>query len=508
MPHNANLYAILETAFERAGDATAFDIPGDKAISYRELVTSVARTANALEALGVGPGERVMAQVDKSIENVYLYLATLKCGAIFNPLNTAYTPAELSYFLENARPKLFVGPAERCASIEDAARRNDVRALETMQANGSGTFATLAAQMSEEHTTAHAEPDDVASLLYTSGTTGRSKGAMITHANLSTNAQVLHAYWGFEPGDVLLHTLPTYHVHGLFVALNTSFLNGSRMLWLSHFDTNAALAILPQATVMMGVPTYYTRLLSNPVFSDEHCRNIRLFVSGSAPLLAETHKEFEARTGHRILERYGMTEAGMITSNPYSGGERIAGTVGYALPNISLRVTDEKGQQLPQGEVGVLEIKGPNVFAGYWRMPDKTAEEFRDDGYFITGDIATLAEDGRVTIVGRAKDLIISGGLNIYPKEIEQVIDDFNGVTESAVIGVPHPDFGESVIAVIVCESNIALAEDELIAALRHRLAGFKVPKRVFYVDNLPRNTMGKVQKSALRSKFEDTFSL
>jgi len=331
---------------------------------------------------------------------------------------------------------------------------------------------------------------------------------MITHRNLSSNAEVLHEYWGFVPGDVLLHALPIFHTHGLFVALNTAFLNMSKVIWLPKFETETVMRLLPEATVMMGVPTFYTRLLGNPAFGREHCARMRLIISGSAPLLAETHQEFEARTGHKILERYGMTEAGMITSNPYKGGERIAGTVGYALPGISVRVAKQDGTILPPGEVGVLEVKGPNVFKGYWRNPEKTKEEFRPDGYFITGDLAIMAEDGRVTIVGRAKDLIISGGFNVYPKEVEEELNALPGVNESAVIGVPHPDFGEGVIAILTPEPGATVpSEAEVIAALSNRLAKFKLPKRVFVVDELPRNAMGKVQKAELRNQYAKVFT-
>jgi len=507
MAENHNLYAAFEPRFTRAGAAIAFAIPGAKPISYAELDAEVARMANALGNLGVKPGDRVMVQVEKSLANVALYLASLKVGAIYNPLNTAYTPAELEYFIGDAEPALIVAPRARLDEIGGIAKAKGVAALASMENDGSGSLADLAKGQSTSHATVARGPDDLAALLYTSGTTGRSKGAMITHENLRSNAEVLHAYWGFAPGDVLLHALPIYHVHGLFVALNTSFLNASKIIWLAKFELEPVLRLLPEATVIMGVPTFYTRLLGHAAFGREHCRSLRLAISGSAPLLAETHVEFEARTGQKILERYGMTEAGMITSNPYAGGERVAGTVGYALPGVSVRITGEGGREVGRGEVGVLEVKGPNVFKGYWRNPEKTREEFRD-GYFITGDLSTMAVDGRVTIVGRAKDLIISGGFNVYPKEIEDELNALPGVAESAVVGVPHPDFGEGVIAVLTPQPGAKLpSEAEIVKTLSGRLAKFKLPKRVYIATELPRNTMGKVQKVALRSQFKETFT-
>jgi len=508
MAIEGNLYAAFEGRFRAAGSTIAFSIPGGADVTYSQLLDDVARMANALTALGVKPGDRVLVQVEKSIPNVHLYLATLKIGAVYNPLNTAYTAAELDYFIRDAEPALIVVPGEKLPHVEPIAAELGTAKIATMEADGSGSLTDLARGQSTEHRTVERDSDDLAALLYTSGTTGRSKGAMITHRNLSSNAEVLHEYWGFEPGDVLLHALPIFHTHGLFVALNTTFLNTSRVIWLPKFDLEAVMRHMPEATVMMGVPTFYTRLLGNPAFGREHCARMRLIISGSAPLLAETHKEFEARTGHKILERYGMTEAGMITSNPYRGGERIAGTVGYALPGISVRVASQDGKILPPNEVGVLEVKGPNVFKGYWRNPEKTKEEFRPDGYFITGDLATMAEDGRVTIVGRAKDLIISGGFNVYPKEIEEELNALPGVNESAVVGVPHPDFGEGVIAILTPEPGAKVpSEAEVISALSNRLAKFKLPKRVFVLDELPRNAMGKVQKGELRAQFAKTFT-
>ncbi|MGF1651593.1 MAG: AMP-binding protein [Hyphomicrobiaceae bacterium] len=500
---NASLYARIETALRDRPDAVALRATSGETQTNRLLLEAIDRMAAALLSLGVGPGDRVTVQVEKSLANVALYLATLKIGAIYNPLNSAYTAAELDYFLGDAEPRVLVADPERAAVLAPIAAARGVAQVVTLDAAGHGTLATLAAAQSGPVATAECAPTDLAALLYTSGTTGRSKGAMITHENLLSNAETLVSYWGFEGGDVLLHALPIFHVHGLFVALNTAFLSGAEIIWLPKFDVASMLALMPEATVVMGVPTFYTRLLAEPSFGRSHTGKLRIVVSGSAPLLAETHVAFEERTGLQIVERYGMTEAGMITSNPYRVGARIAGTVGYALPGISVRLTGEGGSVVGPGEVGVLEVKGPNVFSGYWRMPDKTAEEFRSDGYFVSGDLATMAGDGRVTIVGRAKDLIISGGYNIYPKEIENEINDIAGVGESAVIGVPHADFGECVIAVITAAASGAVpTPDEVMARLAGRLAKFKLPKAVILVDELPRNAMGKVQKAELRERY------
>jgi len=508
MAANANLFAILEASFARRPTATAFSFADGSSITYAALGQEVSRMANALAARDVKPGDRVMVQVEKSFQNVLLYFATVKAGAIYNPLNTAYTAAELEYFIGDAQPKLLVVDPSKLAALQPIADKAGVAHVDTMAADGTGTLVALAATQSGEHRTTIRAADDLAALLYTSGTTGRSKGAMITHRNLSSNALTLVDYWGFSADDVLLHALPIFHVHGLFVALNTTLLAGGRVIWQPKFDLAEVLKALPQSTVMMGVPTFYTRLLGDKSFGPAHCKKMRLFISGSAPLLAETHVEFEARTGKKILERYGMTETGMITSNPYHQGERLAGTVGYALPEISVRIADDKGNVLAAGEVGVLEVKGPNVFKGYWNNPEKTAQEFRDDGYFITGDLSVMAPDGRVTIVGRAKDLIITGGFNVYPKEIEDEINALPGVAESAVIGVPHPDFGEGVVAVVTPLAGAKLqSEAEIIAHLGDRLAKFKLPKRVFQLDDLPRNAMGKVQKAELRGVYGRTFA-
>jgi malonyl-CoA/methylmalonyl-CoA synthetase len=503
---NENLYHLFETRFLGAWHKIALrPADGSLPVTYAELSTNVTRYANALEELGLEPGDRVSVQIEKSIANVYLYLAVLKAGGVYQPLNTAYTPPEVDYFISDARPKIIVTDPKRLSDIRKIGDSHGVLSVTSLDSDGNGPLTDLAAGKSDSHQTVARNADDMAGLLYTSGTTGRSKGAMLSHKNLSSNALALHKLWQFEPEDVLIHALPIFHVHGLYVALNTAFLNTSEIFWMAKFDAKAVIDALPEATLLMGVPTFYTRLLSETAFTRELCANMRLFISGSAPLLAETHTEFEARTGHRILERYGMTEAGMITSNPYDG-ERIAGTVGYGIPDVNVRVSGEDGQVLPAGEVGILEARGPNIFAGYWQMPQKTAEEFREDGYFITGDIAKIADDGRVTIVGRAKDMIISGGLNVYPKEIETEIDEMAGIGESAVVGVPHHDFGEGVIAVVTTSGN-APSEGEIIASLSTQLAKFKVPKHVYFVDALPRNTMGKVQKAELREIYKETFA-
>ena len=461
-----NLYDLLASRFPADRSKPAFLLADGTAISYGQLEDDVARTASLLIEYEVEPGDRVALQSEKSVAAVAVYLATLKVGAVFLPLNTAYTEVEIEYFIDDAEPVLFVEDAE--ALVADARTRPPLADTLVM------------------------DDDDLASIIYTSGTTGRSKGAMLSHGNLAANAQALHQIWGFTADDVLLHALPIFHVHGLFVGLHCAFLSGAPMVWLPKFDDGQVLDGLAKATVMMGVPTFYTRLLANPSFTQDRASHMRLFISGSAPLLESTFAEFEARTGKRILERYGMSEAVIITSNPLDG-ERIAGSVGYPLPGVDLRIA---------GETGTIEIKGPSVFAAYWRMPEKTAEEFTADGYFITGDVGRQDPDGRVWISGRAKDLIISGGFNVYPKEIELIFDELAGVSESAVIGVPHPDFGEAVVAVVIGQGE----ESDLIAQARTRLAAFKAPKRVFFVDELPRNAMGKVQKNLLRERFAGTF--
>ncbi len=496
-----NLFTLLDARFAEAPGRVAFrSKSGEALMSFGELRTAVSRYANALTILGVEPGDRVTAQVEKSLANVLLYLAVLKCGAVFHPLNIGYTAAETEYFIADAKPKLIVCDPARQRDMRACGDRHQVTSVVNLDANGIGSLSELASRMDERHQTVARGSDDLAGLLYTSGTTGRSKGAMITHGNLYSNASTLNTLWAFTKHDVLIHALPIFHVHGLFVALNTAFLSPCEIVWFEKFDAEAIIAALPRATAMMGVPTFYTRLLSIPRFTAGTCRSMRLFISGSAPLLAETHEAFHARTGHVILERYGMTETGMITSNPYEGS-RVPGTVGFALPDVAVRVA----AAVP-GEPGVIEVKGPNVFKGYWCMPEKTREEFRPDGYFITGDVGSIDREGRVTISGRAKDLIISGGFNVYPKEIETEIDVMPGVIESAVFGVPHPDFGEAVVAVVTAAAPLP-PEQEIIAALAVRFAKFKVPKRVLVVDELPRNAMGKVQKANLRQRYAGLFT-
>ncbi|MDP3854433.1 AMP-binding protein [Phenylobacterium sp.] len=464
-----NLYDLLAARFPDDRTKPAFLLADGTAISYGAFEDDVARTAALLIEHEVEPGDRIALQSEKSVAAVAVYLATLKVGAVFLPLNTAYTETEVDYFLDDAEPVLFVEDAE--AFVADARSREPL------------------------NETVAREDADLASIIYTSGTTGRSKGAMLSHGNLAANALALHEIWGFTPDDVLLHALPIFHVHGLFVALHCAFLSGAPMVWLPKFDDVQVLSGLETSTVMMGVPTFYTRLLANPAFTRQRAQHMRLFVCGSAPLLESTFAEFEARTGKRILERYGMSEAVIITSNPLHG-DRIAGSVGYPLPGVDLRIGGGEA-------TGVIEIRGPSVFAAYWRMPEKTAEEFTADGYFLTGDVGRQDPDGRVWISGRAKDLIISGGFNVYPKEIELVFDELPGVIESAVVGVPHPDFGEAVVAVVMGQGD----EAAMIATAREKLAAFKAPKRVFFVAELPRNAMGKVQKNLLRDTYAETFA-
>jgi len=503
---DANLYRLFLECFPTDPTAVFLDGIDDRRLRYNEVPQRSGQILSLLQQSGVQKGDRVVVQVEKSIEAVLLYLACLRAGAIYIPLNTAYTPKELGYFLQDATPRMFVCSPDKKDALMPVVRAAGVPVVFSLGALGEGELMDAAAAMESSEQIVEVAAEDLAAILYTSGTTGLSKGAMLSHANLASNARVLHDYWHWQPNDVLLHALPIFHVHGLFVALHCALLGGSRVIFLPRFDAGQMIERLPESTVMMGVPTFYTRLLERADFTRELCAGMRLFISGSAPLLADTHRDFEARTGHRILERYGMTEAGMITSNPYAG-ERVAGTVGFALPGVSARVADEQGSELPRGEAGVLEIAGPNVFRGYWQMPEKSAEEFRPDGWFITGDIAVMADDGRVTIVGRAKDLIISGGFNVYPKEIESQIDELSGIRESAVIGVPHRDFGEGVTAVVVPDGSAELTEQSVMDALSDSLARFKQPKRVFIVDELPRNTMGKVQKNILRDTYRDTFA-
>jgi malonyl-CoA/methylmalonyl-CoA synthetase len=476
-------------------------VPGAGALSFRELDTLSARFAAALSRRGVTAGARIVAQVEKSVGGVALYLATLRAGAVFIPLNPAYTEREISYFLGDAEPTVIISQhAARSDSGQAHAPRID--ALGATPHEGLWAEALQTAPL--EAVMARSD-EDLAALVYTSGTTGRSKGAMLTHGNLASNALTLHLLWGFAPGDTTLHALPIYHVHGLFVALNTSFLNATPQIFLEKFDVDSVRRLLPASSVLMGVPTFYSRLLDAGV-SRAECAHMRLFISGSAPLLPSVFEAWAERTGHLILERYGMTETGMIASNPLDG-ERLAGTVGYALPDVRVRIADEAGREVPRGQAGVIEVKGPNVFAGYWRMPEKTAEEFRADGFFITGDVGVMSADGRISIVGRAKDVIIAGGLNIYPKEVEDVLDAVPGVLESAVVGVPHKEMGEGGVAVLVpAKAGTTVPDVALQGALDARLARFKHPRRFIWVDALPRNAMGKVQKGALRERFAGAY--
>ena len=493
---NDNVYALFETRFRVDSDSVCLQLPEGDDWLYRDLVAQVSRAAGALVDLGVRPGDRVVTQTEKTPQALALYLGCLKVGAIHVPLNTAYTAVEMEYFLSDAEPALLV--CDRLHKIGSAVP------TETLDASGGGSFAQRMGAAHAWQLTVSRAADDIAAIVYTSGTTGRPKGAMLTHRNLASNARTLCDVWGWRSDDVLLHALPIFHVHGLFVALHCVFLGGGCMVFLPRFDAHAVIEHLPRSTVMMGVPTFYTRLLGHEAFDDDTCRGMRLFISGSAPLAAQTFADFEARTGHRILERYGMSETLMSTSNPLAG-DRIGGTVGFPLPGVEARIANAGGA-LGEGAIGEIEVRGPNVFRGYWRMPDKTAEEFRDDGFFRTGDLGTMDAEGRISIVGRAKDLIISGGYNVYPKEVETLIDDMPEVSESAVIGVPHPDFGEGVVAVVV-PRDAPVDNATVEAALKGRLARFKQPKRVVCVNDLPRNVMGKVQKNALRERFAGLFA-
>ncbi|RWF39388.1 MAG: malonyl-CoA synthase [Mesorhizobium sp.] len=476
-----------------------------RSLTYGDMLARSAQLAHALVQSGVAPGDRVAVQVEKSPEAVLLYLACLRAGAVFLPLNTAYTLPELRYFFGDAEPRLVVCDPARAADIGPLAQASGA-ALATLGQHGDGSLPESASGNQADFDDVARGPDDLAAILYTSGTTGRSKGAMLSHENLASNARVLVEHWRFSADDVLIHALPIFHTHGLFVATNVILMAGASMLFEARFDPVRIVSLLPRATALMGVPTFYVRLLQQQGLDARAAKTIRLFISGSAPLLAETHAAWGERTGHAILERYGMTETNMNTSNPYDG-ERRAGTVGFPLPGVSLRIADpDGGGSLAQGEVGMIEVKGPNVFAGYWRMPEKTKAEFRPDGFFITGDLGLVDRDGYLHIVGRGKDLIISGGYNIYPKEIEGEIDALAGVSESAVIGVAHPDFGEGVTAVVVRKPGSAIGAADVLDAIAGRLARYKHPKQVIFVDELPRNTMGKVQKNLLRETYRDLY--
>jgi malonyl-CoA/methylmalonyl-CoA synthetase len=496
-----NLFQRIREAADSA--RPLIHAPDGRTLSYADCFAIAARFAHVLAKHGVRPGDRVAVQVEKSPNALCLYLACLRTGAVYLPLNTGYTPSELAYFVGDAEPRLFV-----CATrnLEKIAAAIPSLAFLTLDDDGEdGSLIREAQAMPVDFPDADIGPQDLASILYTSGTTGRSKGAMLAHGNLVSNAETLKSLWRYTADDVLLHALPIFHIHGLFVASNITLISGASMILLPKFDLDAIVRALPSATVMMGVPTFYTRLLADPRLNAGVTRNIRLFVSGSAPLLAETHRAWQAATGHAILERYGMTETNMNTSNPYDGA-RVPGSVGLPLPGVELRIAGKDGTVLPQGEIGGIEVRGPNVFKGYWRMPDKTKAEFRADGFFITGDLGRIDEQGYVHILGRDKDLIISGGFNVYPKEIESLIDELPGVAESAVIGLPHRDFGEGVTACIVTARGASLTEKDVLAALADRLAKFKHPKRVLFVEELPRNTMGKVQKNLIRQQFSGLY--
>ncbi|MDN5844079.1 MAG: malonyl-CoA synthase [Alcaligenaceae bacterium] len=512
MQSNANLYAVLASGFPADRQAIAIQTP-ERDYSWDDIDRSSARMANVLSSLGVAPGERIAVQVQKSPEALMLYLASLRAGLVYLPLNTAYHEAEVAYFLGDAEPAVVVCDSANQDWVQRIADQAGAAHVLTLDADGTGTLADAAVAQPGQFDIVARAPDDLAAILYTSGTTGRSKGAMLSHANLAANALTLKDYWGWRPDDVLLHMLPIFHIHGLFVASHGALLAGARMIWLPKLNVDQALHYLPECTMMMGVPTYYVRLLADPRFTREVCANMRLFISGSAPLLSETFRQFQQRSGMTILERYGMSETGMIASNPYDPalGDRIAGTVGPALPGESVRVVDDADQPVATGRTGHVQVRGPNVFAGYWRMPEKTREEFTTDGWFRTGDLGMLGGEGTpdhyLSIVGRSKDLIISGGYNVYPKEIELVIDAMPGVRESAVIGVPHADFGEAVVALVVPLPGATLDINGILAGLKPVLANFKLPKSIHTIDALPRNTMGKVQKNVLRQQYQGSLA-
>lgn len=505
-----SMFAVFARQARERGEAPFLSFADGSVMSYGAAFRRTGQIANLYRALGVQPGDRVAIQAEKSVQGLLTYLAALRCGAVYLPLNTGYTPAEIAYFLGDAEPRLFIHrPEDEAAMAELGARHPAMRRL-TLDAGGGGSLGEGADGQASESPVHAAAPDDLAAILYTSGTTGRSKGAMLTQANLASNAVALVDYWRFTSADVLLHALPIFHTHGLFVATNTTIVAGSSMILLPRLDPRELVRLMPRASVLMGVPTFYSRLLAEPGFTRDVAAPMRLFISGSAPLSAETHKAFSARTGHAILERYGMTETNMNTSNPYDG-ERVPGSVGLPLPGVELRITDPAAapdavRVLPQGEVGVIEVRGPNVFKGYWRQPDKTAQDLRGDGWFITGDMGQVDARGYVWIVGRAKDLIICGGFNVYPAEVEALLDAVPGIAESAVIGVPHPDLGEGVVAVVQARDP-ALDEARVLAALAGQIARFKQPRRVVFLPELPRNAMGKIQKQALREAYAGCFA-
>jgi len=511
---NSNLYAALRQSFPDNLDQIAIETDNGLFYSWQDLERGSAMMANLLLSLDLPAGARVAVQVEKSVEACMLYLATLRAGFVFLPLNTAYQSAEIEYFIGNAEPSVLVCSKKNFGWVSKIAFKAGTQNVFTLDDDRTGSLLDRAAHCSDAYVVAESHADDLAAILYTSGTTGRSKGAMLTHGNMLSNAQTLKSYWGWKQGDVLIHALPIFHVHGLFVAIHGALLNGSKMIWLSKFDPKLVLQKMLGATVFMGVPTLYVRLLGEAGLTAEACKNMRLFVAGSAPLLKETFDDWRARTGHTILERYGMSETVMLTSNPYKAdsrynnqNERRAATVGFPLPDVTLRVCDGSDKPLPTNEIGGIQVKGPNVFNGYWRMPEKTAEEFTKDGFFRTGDVGKIDERGYVHIVGRSKDLIISGGYNVYPAEIEGYINEMTGVAESALIGVAHPDFGEVGVAVVIAKNGHAINDASVLLELKSKLANFKIPKRCFVVSELPRNTMGKVQKNLLREQYKDLFT-
>ena len=505
---NGNLYAALRAGFPTTLDSIAVETEDGLYYSWRDLDRASAMLANLLQSLNLPAGARIAVQVDKSVEAMLLYLATLRAGLVYLPLNAAYQSSEIEYFIGNAEPAVVVCTARNFGWVSKIAFRAGTQYVFTLNSDRTGSLLERAAHCSDQHVPVKMQDDDLAAIIYTSGTTGRSKGAMLTHGNLRSNAQVLDEYWGWrraqEGSDVLIHALPIFHVHGLFVAIHGALLSGSKMLWLSKFDPRWVIERLPRATVFMGVPTLYVRLLAEPGLDRKAVRNMRLFIAGSAPLLIETFSQWQDRTGHTILERYGMSETVMLTSNPYFGDPtlRRGGTVGFPLPGVSLRVHDEEGRSLPVGEIGAIEVKGAHVFKGYWRMPEKTAEDFTRDGFFRTGDVGKIDELGYVRIVGRSKDLIISGGYNVYPAEIEGYINELPGVVESAVVGVEDADFGEVGVAVVIAKPGEVIDPVAIIRSLKSRLANFKIPKRCYVVNELPRNAMGKVQKNVLRQQY------
>jgi malonyl-CoA/methylmalonyl-CoA synthetase len=500
-----NLYTHFHEQFVNHADDELLCTEQDRSYTYSDIDKRSAQFARFLMDLGASPGDRISVQVEKSPESLCLYLACLRSGLVFHPLNMGYKRGELEYFLENAEPSVVICDARNEDTIRPIANAKGIDHLLTLNADGSGTLSDNANQSPADFAIVQRDKDDLAALLYSSGTTGVPKGIMLTHSNLLRNTEALVEAWGFTDADRLLHALPIFHVHGLFVAIGCVLLSGGSMRWLPAFDAKQVIRYLPECTALMGVPTYYTRLLAKESFTASVAANVRLFVSGSAPLLEETFAEFETRTGQRILERYGMTETNMNTSNPLDG-ERKPGTVGPPLPGVEVRVCDDDGNTLDTGEIGNLQVRGPNVFIGYWKMPEKTVEDFTDDGFFNTGDKGKIDSDGYVSIVGRAKDVVITGGLNVYPKEVELFIDELPGVKESAVIGVPHADFGEAVVAVVIPEASGNLEEAAIIDSAKEQLANFKVPKRVVFIDELPRNSMAKVQKNVLREKYNDLF--